>query len=423
MTDKLKTLDDWLSHLEALHATPIDMGLDRVRRVRDAMGLAPTFPVITVGGTNGKGSVCAMLSTMLVRAGYKVGTYTSPHIMRYNERVAIDLEPASDEAIVDSFATIDAARGDTTLTYFEFGTLSAMKAFCDARVDVAILEVGLGGRLDAVNVFEPDVSVVVSVDIDHQSYLGDTREAIGFEKAGIFRANKPAICADPNPPASLVDHARAIGADLKCIGSDFGFTRMDNQWSFWMDGHHRHSLPFPALRGAYQLSNASAALAALDCLKQRLPVGQGAVKRGLLEVDWPGRFQVLPGRPQVVLDVGHNPHAVRAMVDSLRRLPFAQNRVAVFSMLSDKDVDAVVELARDDFDVWYVGGLDMPRGQTGEAIAARLAEHGIAKVKVFDTVETAWAAALSGAGENDRLTVFGSFHTVAAVLAARQAAR
>ncbi|RXZ42238.1 bifunctional tetrahydrofolate synthase/dihydrofolate synthase [Crenobacter cavernae] len=419
----MKTLDDWLSHLEALHATPIDMGLDRVRRVRDAMGLAPTFPVITVGGTNGKGSVCAMLSTMLVRAGYKVGTYTSPHIMRYNERVAIDLEPASDEAIVDSFATIDAARGDTTLTYFEFGTLSAMKAFCDARVDVAILEVGLGGRLDAVNVFEPDVSVVVSVDIDHQSYLGDTREAIGFEKAGIFRANKPAICADPNPPASLVDHARAIGADLKCIGSDFGFTRMDNQWSFWMDGHHRHSLPFPALRGAYQLSNASAALAALDCLKQRLPVGQGAVKRGLLEVDWPGRFQVLPGRPQVVLDVGHNPHAVRAMVDSLRRLPFAQNRVAVFSMLSDKDVDAVVELARDDFDVWYVGGLDMPRGQTGEAIAARLAEHGIAKVKVFDTVETAWAAALSGAGENDRLTVFGSFHTVAAVLAARQAAR
>nr|WP_181880904.1 bifunctional tetrahydrofolate synthase/dihydrofolate synthase [Crenobacter cavernae] len=423
MTDKLKTLDDWLSHLEALHATPIDMGLARVRRVSDAMGLAPTFPVITVGGTNGKGSVCAMLSTMLVRAGYRVGTYTSPHIMRYNERVAIDLEPASDAAIVESFAAIDAARGDTTLTYFEFGTLAAMKAFCDARVDVAVMEVGLGGRLDAVNVFEPDVSVVVSVDIDHQSYLGDTREAIGFEKAGIFRAGKPAICADPNPPASLIDHARAIGADLKCIGSDFGFSRMDNQWSFWMDGHHRHALPFPALRGAYQLSNASAALAVLDCLKLRLPVGQGAVKRGLLEVDWPGRFQVLPGRPQVVLDVGHNPHAVRAMVDSLRRLPFAQNRVAVFSMLSDKDVDAVVELAKDDFDVWYVGGLDMPRGQTGEAIAARLAEHGIAKVKVFDTVEDAWQAALSGAGENDRLTVFGSFHTVAAVLAARQAAR
>ncbi|AXK40880.1 bifunctional tetrahydrofolate synthase/dihydrofolate synthase [Crenobacter cavernae] len=419
----MKTLDDWLSHLEALHATPIDMGLARVRRVSDAMGLAPTFPVITVGGTNGKGSVCAMLSTMLVRAGYRVGTYTSPHIMRYNERVAIDLEPASDAAIVESFAAIDAARGDTTLTYFEFGTLAAMKAFCDARVDVAVMEVGLGGRLDAVNVFEPDVSVVVSVDIDHQSYLGDTREAIGFEKAGIFRAGKPAICADPNPPASLIDHARAIGADLKCIGSDFGFSRMDNQWSFWMDGHHRHALPFPALRGAYQLSNASAALAVLDCLKLRLPVGQGAVKRGLLEVDWPGRFQVLPGRPQVVLDVGHNPHAVRAMVDSLRRLPFAQNRVAVFSMLSDKDVDAVVELAKDDFDVWYVGGLDMPRGQTGEAIAARLAEHGIAKVKVFDTVEDAWQAALSGAGENDRLTVFGSFHTVAAVLAARQAAR
>ncbi|KZE34965.1 bifunctional tetrahydrofolate synthase/dihydrofolate synthase [Crenobacter luteus] len=423
MTDTLKTLDDWLSHLEALHVSAIDMGLARVARVRDAMALAPTFPVITVGGTNGKGSVCAMLSTMLVRAGYKVGTYTSPHISRYNERVAIDLAPASDEAIVESFAAIEAARGDTTLTYFEFGTLAAMKAFVDAGVDVAIMEVGLGGRLDAVNVFEPDVAVVVSVDIDHQAYLGDTREAIGFEKAGIFRAGKPAICADPNPPHSLIEHARAIGAELKCIGADFGYTRLEQQWSFWIGEQHRHSLPFPALRGAYQLSNASAALAALDCLKMRLPVGQGAVKQGLLEVDWPGRFQVLPGRPQVVLDVGHNPHAVRAMVDSLRRLPFAQNRIAVFSMLSDKDVDAVLELAKGDFDVWYVGGLDMPRGQSGAAIAARLAEHGIADVKVYDDVASAWRAALSVAGENDRLTVFGSFHTVAAVLEAREAAR
>ncbi|HJV05842.1 MAG TPA: bifunctional tetrahydrofolate synthase/dihydrofolate synthase [Chromobacteriaceae bacterium] len=424
MTDTTRrTLAEWLAWLEHSHPSTIDLGLARVSRVRDALGLRPTFPVIIVGGTNGKGSVCAMLSTILNRAGFKVGTYTSPHIERYNERISIDLQPVSDQRLLQGFAAVDAARGETSLTYFEFGTLAAMHAFIDEGVEVAVLEVGLGGRLDAVNVFEPDVSVVVSVDLDHQAYLGDNREDIGFEKAGIFRAGKPAICADPQPPQRLLQHAAAIGADLKLYGRDFGFNRMEVQWSFFMGERHRHALPIPALRGGYQMANASAALAALECLRDRLPVSMGAIKQGLIEVDWPGRFQVLPGRPAVVLDVGHNPHAVRAMVASLRQLPFAENRYAVFSMLSDKDLASVVTLAKEDFDGWFVGGLDMLRGQSGADIARQLAEAGIRNVTPFETVTQAWDAALSLAGENDRITVFGSFHTVAEVMQARRAAR
>ncbi|SMF39035.1 bifunctional tetrahydrofolate synthase/dihydrofolate synthase [Pseudogulbenkiania subflava] len=413
------TLPEWLSHLESLHPVTIEMGLERVRRVRDAMGLAPRCPIVLVAGTNGKGSVCAMLSTMLNRAGFKVGTYTSPHLLRYNERVAIDMQPVDDDLIVQGFAAVEAARGETSLTYFEFGTLGAVKTFVDQDVDVMVLEVGLGGRLDAVNVFEPDVSVVVSVDLDHQAILGDNREDIGFEKAGVFRAGKPAICADANPPQRLLDHAAALGADLKLYGRDFGFNKLENQWSFRVGEVFRHALPFPALRGSYQLVNASTALAVLECLKEKLPVGIGAVKRGLLEVDWPGRFQVLPGRPLAILDVGHNPHAVKAMVANLKKLAFAENRYAVFSMLADKDLDAVVALAKDEFDGWFVGGLDLPRGQSGAQLAERLADLGVRNVNVYDTVAEAWTAALSAAGENDRIVAFGSFHTVAAVLEAR----
>ncbi|OHX17532.1 bifunctional folylpolyglutamate synthase/dihydrofolate synthase [Chromobacterium amazonense] len=415
-----KTLDDWLRWQESLHLSAIDMGLERVARVRDAMNLKPACPVIMVAGTNGKGSTCAMLSSMFHAAGFKVGTYTSPHILQYNERIAIDLKPASDARIIASFEAIDAARGDTTLTYFEFGTLAAVHSFVAEKVDVIILEVGLGGRLDAVNIFEPDVSVVVSVDLDHQVILGDNREDIGFEKAGIYRAGKPAICVDPEPPRRLLDHAAAIGADLRLYGRDFGFTRMDNQWSFRHGEHARHALPIPALRGGYQMVNACGALAVLEAIKDKLPVGIGAVKQGLVEVEWPGRFQVLPGRPAVVLDVGHNPHAVKAMVAALKQLPYAENRYAVFSMLADKDMAAVIELARGEFDHWLAAGLDMPRGQSGAAIASALTQAGIPNVKAYDTVADAWKAALSQAGDNDRIVVFGSFHTVAEVEAARR---
>jgi dihydrofolate synthase/folylpolyglutamate synthase len=291
------TLSEWLQHLEALHPSTIDMGLERVVRVRDAMGLLPGFPVITVGGTNGKGSTCAMLSKIYQLAGYKVGTYSSPHLLRYNERVAINLVPASDEAIVASLRAVEAARGNVSLTYFEFGTLAAMHQFIASGVDVAVMEVGLGGRLDAVNAFEPDVSAVVTVDLDHQSYLGNDRESIGFEKAGIFRHGKPAFCADVNPPAALVKQAAILGLDLQCIGRDFSFVNEGTQWRWRGRNGQKPGLPFPALRGAYQLGNASLVIAIADAMHQRLPVTINDIKRGLLEVELPGRFQVLPGRP------------------------------------------------------------------------------------------------------------------------------
>ncbi|MGL6071350.1 bifunctional tetrahydrofolate synthase/dihydrofolate synthase [Craterilacuibacter sp.] len=415
------TLNDWLAYLEAAHPITIDMGLARVSAVKAAMDLQPAFPVVLIGGTNGKGSVAAMLSTILNRAGFKVGTYTSPHITDYNERVAINLVPASDALLIAGFVAVEEARArvGVSLSYFEVGTLAAMHCFMAQRVDIAVLEVGLGGRLDATNAFDADVSVVVSVDIDHQSFLGNDRESIGFEKAGIYRADKPAICADPNPPASLLAHAKAIGAKLAPVGQAYRYQRMDNQWSFHMGERSLHALPVPALRGGYQMGNAAAALAVLDVLHARLPVSLGAIKRGLLEVEWPGRFQVLPGRPVTVLDVGHNPHAARALSASLRQLAFAENRYAVFSMLSDKDLDAVVEILRDDIDHWFVAGLDGPRAQSGAVIAEKLAAHGLRNVRVFPKVEDAWHSALSHATENDRITVFGSFHTVAAVMAAR----
>jgi dihydrofolate synthase/folylpolyglutamate synthase len=320
-----------------------------------------------------------------------------------------------------AFAAVEQARGDVSLTYFEFGTLAAMWHFQQCGVDVAILEVGLGGRLDAVNVFEPDCAAVVTVDLDHQEYLGNDRETIGREKAGVFRAGKPAICGDAHPPASLLSHAEAIGAPLLCIGRDFGFQRQELQWSFW-GPHGKHlSLPFPGLRGSYQLNNASVALAILAEMRSRLPVSIGDIKRGLLEVDWPGRFQVLPGRPTTIFDVGHNPHAARALAGSLKTMGYHPQTFAVFSMLRDKDLAEVVAAVNDQIDVWLVAGLDLPRGMSAEEVAAQLAAaNARGKVLVYPNIAEAYSAACDKAGENDRIVVFGSFHTVAEAMAARR---
>lgn len=414
-------LAEWLAHLEALHPSTIDMGLERIAVVRDRLGLQPQFPIITVAGTNGKGSVCAFLATILHAAGYRAGLYTSPHLLRYNERVRVDLEQADDVALCDSFAAVEAARGDVSLTYFEFGTLAAIHHFMRSNVDVAILEVGLGGRLDAVNVFEPDCAVVVSVDLDHQDYLGPDRESIGREKAGIFRTGKPAIIGEPNPPASLLDYAQQLGADWQRIGGDFGFQRQELQWSF-SGRHGKHlSLPFPGLRGSYQLANAAVALAALGELRERLPVGINAIKRGLLEVDWPGRFQVLPGRPTTILDVAHNPHAARALASGLKTMGYHPQTFAVFSLLRDKDIAGVIDAVKDQIDCWYVSGLGMPRGMSGDELAAKLAQANVCgKIVVLPSVAEAYFAACDKASENDRIVVFGSFHTVAAAMAARR---
>ena len=402
------------------------MGLERVGEVKKRMGLQPQCPVVVVAGTNGKGSVCAYLSQIYTQAGFKVGTLTSPHLLRYNERIAVNTRPVEDAAIVASFERIEAARAGISLTYFEFNTLAAVDIFIREKVDVMVLEVGLGGRLDAVNVFDADCAVVTSVDLDHQAFLGDTVEQVAFEKAGVFRSGKPAICGQTPPPESLRRHAGEIGAELLLIKRDFDFSTLENmQWSYRyhpqnLDGRtrNRNALPFPALRGAYQLSNAACALTVLECLGDRLPVDIAAIKRGLLLVENPGRFQVLPGRPLTVLDVGHNPHAARALRRSLINLMFAEKRTAVFSILADKDIDGVLDIVKDQFDEWHIAPLDVPRGMTAEALVRKLSEHGIENVKVFENIEKAYRAALEKAGENDRIVVFGSFHTVAAVMAA-----
>lgn len=429
MTEKFHAtgLSSWLQHLEnGVAGGEIEMGLARVGAVRDRMGLKPVCPLIVVGGTNGKGSVCAYLTQIYHEAGYRVGTLTSPHLLRFNERIAINGEAVADDLIVSAFEHIETARAEIPLTYFEFNTLAAVDVFIRQQVDVMILEVGLGGRLDAVNIFDADVAVITSVDLDHEAFLGDTVEKVAFEKAGIMRAGKPVICAQIPVPHSLSSHAAEVGADLLLLGRDFDCHKMEmQQWSYrfhpqesslYTGEHARHALPIPVLRGNFQLSNAACALTVLECLSERLPLDIGAIKRGLLRVRHPGRFQVLPGRPVTVLDVGHNPHAARALRSSLIALPYAEKRMAVFSMLADKDIDAVLEIIKDQFDCWLIAPLALPRGMTIQALQEKFIQHNIADVTAYPDVKEAYQAALSEAGENDRIVVFGSFHTVAEII-------
>lgn len=417
LTPHPSRLQDWLAHLEGLHPQAIALGLERVEAVRARMALAPAFPVVTVGGTNGKGSTCAFLEAILRAAGYRVGCYTSPHLLVYNERVRIDGVNASDAVLLQSFAAVEAARGDTALTYFEFGTLAAVVAFVEAGVDVAILEVGLGGRLDAVNAFDADCAIVTTVDLDHQFWLGDTREKIGWEKAHIYRAGRPAVCGDRDPPATLLEHARATGADLQVLGRDFDVQAMDGQWAYRGPGGTRHALPPPVLRGDFQRGNAACAIAALDALRARLPVSLQDVRAGLLTAAAPARFQVLPGRPAVILDVAHNPQAARALASNLARMPGFKRTHAVFGILADKDAGAVIEAVAPEIDRWFVGGIAGPRGRSAADTAALIERHAPAPVvTVCPDLAAAWGAATSAAGPDDRIVAFGSFLTVAAVV-------
>jgi dihydrofolate synthase/folylpolyglutamate synthase len=415
---KFSTLGEWLAYLETLHPKSIAMGLDRVGAVYARLGIVLTCPVITVGGTNGKGSTCAFLECMLRAGGFRVGAYTSPHFLHYNERVRIDGAVATDEALLESFAAVESARLTTPLTYFEFGTLAVFWLFARAGLDVLVLEVGLGGRLDAVNVIDADVAIVTTVAIDHVDYLGTTREDIGREKAGIFRAGAFAICADRNPPATLLAQARAIDARLLRIGIDYDFTAQEGQWSYRGPGGTRHGLPIPALRGAYQLSNAATALAALDVLRDRLAVSMGAIREGLVGVELAGRLQVLPGRPVTVLDVAHNPQAATALADSLGSMGFHPQTFAVFGIMSDKDIDSVIAALVPRVDRWYVASLPPPRGATCRDLRARLESVGVpaSAVREFADPAAAYRAAREAVAEADRIIVFGSFLTVAAVL-------
>jgi len=437
----MRSLDDWLGYISTQHPASIELTLDRVAEVwhrlrGPSFAASPVFPVITVGGTNGKGSTCAMLEAILDRAGYRVGCYTSPHLLRYNERVRIARHDVPDADLCRAFEAVEAARGGVGLTYFEYGTLAALWLMIESRVDVAVLEVGLGGRLDAVNIIDADVSVVTSVGLDHMEYLGDTREKIGFEKAGIYRPGRPAICADADAPASLVSHAAAIGARLLRAGVDYDFTEQDGaQWRYRRFAAHdapaarpvqraRYGLPFPALRGAYQLSNASAAITALDEIAYRLPVSAEAVRTGLLTAEIAGRFQVLPGRPTVVLDVAHNPHAAAVLDASLARLQGSGRTFAVFSMLADKDIEGVVRAVKARIDEWFIAPVDAARAADLATLRAALTRAAaLDPTTECSSIDQAWALARARAGESDRIVVFGSFYTVAEVLAVSGAAR
>ncbi|WP_050463046.1 bifunctional tetrahydrofolate synthase/dihydrofolate synthase [Herbaspirillum autotrophicum] len=422
-------LADWLTLLEQRHPKAIDMGLERTTQVKNQLDIRFDCPVITVAGTNGKGSTCAMLESILMRAGYRVGLYIKPHFLHFNERARLRGEPASDAMLIAAFEAVEAARGEISLTYFEFTTLAIMKLLADAHLDVVILEVGLGGRLDAVNVIDADVSIVTSIDIDHTDYLGSTREAIGFEKAGIYRAGKAAICGDPMPPQSLIKHADAIGADLWLMGRDFNYMGDKQQWSYGGRAQRRNSLAYPSLRGANQLLNASAALAALEALRDRLPVGAQEVRTGLATVELPGRFQVLPGQPLVILDVAHNPHAAAALAQNLDNMGFHPYTFAIFGSMLDKDIEGVIGHLKGKIDHWCVTDLPLPRAATAQQLKDKLLEAGVepeykpdaaCTIETFDTPAAAFANAQSRAGENDRIVVFGSFLTVAGVMEARK---
>ncbi|TSE21440.1 Dihydrofolate synthase/folylpolyglutamate synthase [Tepidimonas alkaliphilus] len=414
----------WLAHLERLHGQRITLGLERVRAVAAVMGAAlqPVCPVITVAGTNGKGSTCAMLEAIARAAGYRTGLYTSPHLVRFEERARLDGQPLAEARLAPSFAAVEAARrvaGDVALSYFEFTTLACVHALLAQRPEVLILEVGMGGRLDAVNLWDADCAVITSIDLDHMEYLGPDREAIGYEKAGILRTGRPAIVADPAPPRSVIDRAREIGADLWLAGRDFRHGGDRQQWH-WQGRARRYAgLAFPALRGVNQLLNASGALAALEALRARLPVTAQAVRQGLATVEWAGRFQVVPGQPVLVLDVAHNPHSAAALADNLDAMGFYPQTLAVFGAMADKDVAPM--LARLDalVDGWHFCDLPTPRAAPAEALRQRwqgLTRRADVAAQVHPGPAEALAAAVAAADPAGRIVVFGSFYTVGGVL-------
>lgn len=419
----LRSLGEWLQYLETLHPKAIALGLDRVREVYLRLGVRPICPVIIVAGTNGKGSTCAMLEAIYRQAHYRTGLYTSPHLERYNERVRIDGLAASDTALCGAFEAVETARQGVNLTYFEFGTLAAIWLFAQADLEVWIMEVGLGGRLDAVNVLDADLAVLTAIDLDHQEYLGATREAVGREKAGILRPGKQAVCGDAAPPQSVSETANAAGVDLWVAGHQFRSETLTDRWNYFGSAWRRYGLPLPALRGRYQIDNATTVLAALERLAPRLPVDTGAVRAGLLGVKWPARFQVLPGRPTVILDVAHNPQAARALAATLGPASSDRRTLAVFGMLSDKDIEGVVAAMKRSLDRWFVAPLPPPRGAPAAALAAALRRAGVPECAVTSCSEVAEAftQALGAAADTDRIVIFGSFLIVAEVMRCRAA--
>jgi len=422
---RFRTLAEWLRWQETLHPRAIDLGLERVRPVAAALDLLhPGVPVVTIAGTNAKGSCAALLEAVMRAAGWRVGCYTSPHVLRYNERVRVDGEPVEDGALMSAFEAVDRGRGDTSLTYFEFGTLAAMEIFRRAAPDLLVLEVGLGGRLDAVNLFDADVALLSSLAVDHVAWLGSDPARIALEKAGILRAGRPAVCGEPAPPAALGAYARDLGATLLVAGRDFTAEAEPGAPGAWRfrarfagSGTARDALPPPGIPGPCQRDNAACVLAVVALLGERLPAGDAAVRRGLAGARLAARCQVLPGDVPRVVDVAHNPQAARALADFLRATRCAGRTIAVVGMLADKDAAGVAAALDGAVDAWHAGGLDVTRGLAGADLAARLAGVRLrGPVHAHRDVAAAHAAALTSARAGDRLVVLGSFHTAAEAL-------
>lgn len=417
----------WLSHAEGLHTRGIDMGLARLDRVAQALQPALRFscPVITVAGTNGKGSTCAMLEAILLASGYRVGVYTSPHLVHFEERCRIDGVPVAPAVLVQAFRELEQTRRAqdpvTPLTYFEFTTLGILRVLQQAALDVVVLEVGLGGRLDAVNWVDTDCAIITSVDVDHVEYLGADREAIGFEKAGIMRAGKPAIVSDPMPPKRLVAHGEAIGAELWLHGRDFQVSGDQQQWAWAGRGKRWAGLAHPALRGANQLINAAGVLAALQALRPVLPVTAQALRQGLATVELPGRFQVKPGQPAEVYDVAHNPHAAATLALNLDAMGFFPRTHAVLGAMADKDLGGLLQRLMPLVDDWYCCDLPLARAASADdlmRVLRAMDSRSEARVSAWPDPAAAMAAARAAADPADRIVVFGSFFTVGGVLAA-----
>ena len=405
----------WLQWLEGLHHRSWDPGLARVAVVAAELGVSrlPSV-VVSIAGTNGKGSTVALLESCYRAGGYRTGAFSSPHIHRFNERIRLDGAEVGNDALLAAFERIDRARGEVTLTYFEFTTLAALVVFAETAPDIVFLEVGLGGRLDAVNATDPDVAVITTIDLDHQAWLGEDREAIGAEKAGIARPGRPLVVGDPEPPASI--EATAAGAELWQRGLDFDIEAAPGGWH-WIGrgGRVRRGLPPPALRGEGQLENAATALAVIEILGRRLPLGQQAVRRGLGEAHLPARFEVIPGEVPLVLDVAHNGQATTALARNLARHPCIGRTHAVVAMLADKDAAAALNPLSPQVDVWYPAALGGERGRDGESMASAVVDAGGAVAGVYPEPAAALAAARQAAVTGDRILVFGSFQTVAAI--------
>ncbi|WP_145762103.1 bifunctional tetrahydrofolate synthase/dihydrofolate synthase [Variovorax atrisoli] len=419
MPASMETLNDWLERAERLHPKNIELGLERAKEMAQRIGLRFGCPVITVAGTNGKGSTCAMLESILMHAGYRTAVFTSPHLVHFEERLRLRGEAVDASKLIASFEVVEKARGDMALTYFEFTTLGILHCMTEEKPDVAILEVGLGGRLDAVNIVDTDCAVITSIDLDHMEYLGPDRESIGFEKAGIMRPGKPAIVSDPVPPQSVVDHANAIGADLWRFGTDFNFSGDKQQWGWSGRGRRYSGLAYPALRGANQLINAAGVLAALEALRPQLPITAQAVRNGLAMVELPGRFQIVPGEPALVLDVAHNAHAVAALAENLDAMGFYPTTHGVFGVMVDKDLAPILARIGPLIDRWYFTDLPTPRAaKAADLLAAWQAQNTRtdASASVHAGPMEALRAAIGQAGPADRIVVFGSFFTVGGVL-------